>query len=215
MPDWIQLLYWGPGSFEHYTVSGSIGNPAESANPGMLAVGATHYWDTYEVTSYSSQGPTPDGRVKPDVVGVDCAEAASYEVIESARFDFNPCWFPGTSQASPHVAGLAALVKQRFPHFTPDQTADYLKHYAEQRDTPDPNNTWGHGFAVLPPPGDELAPGFDTSCRETITGDGSYPGQWAVGCESSVEDRGHARYYSFTLEQESEVTIDLTSSVDT
>ena len=215
VPDWIQLLYWGPGSFEHYTVSGSIGNPAESANPGMLAVGATHYWDTYEVTSYSSQGPTPDGRVKPDVVGVDCAEAASYEVIESARFDFNPCWFPGTSQASPHLAGLAALVKQRFPHFTPDQTADYLKHYAEQRDTPDPNNTWGHGFAVLPPPGDELAPGFDTSCRETITDDGSYPGQWTVGCESTEAERGHARYYSFTLEQESEVTIDLTSSVDT
>ena len=215
VPDWIQLLYWGPGSFEHYTVSGSIGNPAESANPGMLAVGATHYWDTYEVTSYSSQGPTPDGRVKPDVVGVDCAEAASYEVIESARFDFNPCWFPGTSQASPHVAGLAALVKQRFPHFTPDQTADYLKHYAEQRDTPDPNNTWGHGFAVLPPPGDELAPGFDTSCRENLDGDGSVTGQWGPGCESAVEDRGHARYYSFTLEQESEVTIDLTSSVDT
>ena len=109
VPDWIQLLYWGPGSIEYYTVSGSIGNPAESANPGMLAVGAAHYWDTHTVTSYSSQGPTPDGRVKPDIVGTDCAVAASYDVIISDRFDNNPCWFPGTSQASPHVASMAAL----------------------------------------------------------------------------------------------------------
>ena len=212
VPDWIQLEVQAPGAIEHFTVSGSITNPAESDNPGMLAVGATHYWDTHTIADYSSQGPTPDGRVKPDVVGVACGETVSYELYDR---DGNDCWFAGTSQASPHVAGLAALVKQRFPHFTPDQTADYLKHYAEQRDTLDPNNTWGHGFAVLPPPGEELATGFDTSCWENLDGDGSVTGQWGPGCESAVKDRGHARYYSFTLEQESEVTIDLTSSVDT
>ena len=41
------------------------------------------------------------------------------------------------------------------------------------------------------------------------------PGSWASDCESSVAGRGYARYYSFTLAAESEVTIDLTSSVDT
>ena len=40
-------------------------------------------------------------------------------------------------------------------------------------------------------------------------------GTWASDCESSVSGRGYARYYSFTLAAETEVTIDLESSVDT
>ena len=40
-------------------------------------------------------------------------------------------------------------------------------------------------------------------------------GNWAVDCESSVSGRGYARYYSFTLSQDGEATIDLSSSVDT
>ena len=161
-PSWIQL--WGTHNgfqLEHCCNGGSMTDAAESANPGVLAVGATHYWDTNTIAAYSSQGPTPDGRVKPDIVGTACAQVASR--VGSTR-DGNTCWFGGTSQASPHVAGLAALVKGRFPGYTPDQVADYLKHYAQQRTTPDPNNTWGHGFAVLPPPSDAPAPGFDTSC---------------------------------------------------
>ena len=57
-----------------YTVSGSITNPAESANPGMLAVGATHgfhSWNIRTIADYSSQGPTDDCRIKPDIVGAD------------------------------------------------------------------------------------------------------------------------------------------------
>ena len=40
-------------------------------------------------------------------------------------------------------------------------------------------------------------------------------GSWSDDCGSSVAGRGYARYYSFTLGQDTEVTIDLTSSVDT
>ena len=50
------------------------------------------------------------------------------------------------------MAGMAALVRQRFPDYTPAQVAAYLKYHAQQRVTPDPNNTWGHGFAQLPSP---------------------------------------------------------------
>ena len=56
----------------------------------------------------------------------------------------------GTSQASPHIAGLAALVKQRFPDYSPAQIADYLKEHAEERGVPGSDNTWGYGFARLP-----------------------------------------------------------------
>ena len=40
-------------------------------------------------------------------------------------------------------------------------------------------------------------------------------GSWADDCESEVSDRGYARYYSFTLSESAEVTINLTSEVDT
>ena len=137
-PGWIQLTNWDY-TLEHRT-GGSIGNPGESANPGMLTVGAASWNHVATIDSYSSQGPSPDGRTKPDVVGAACGKTETY-----SRF----C---GTSQASPHVAGMAALVRQRFPQATPAQVAAYLKANAEQRiSSPDPNNTWGHGFAVLPP----------------------------------------------------------------
>ena len=148
LPSWIQLTAPKAGTLEHYTEGYSINGPSESANSGMLAVGATHYWDTHTIADYSSRGPTPDIRVKPDIVGTACGQAASYEGYDR-RQGFR-CWYSGTSSASPHVAGLAALVRQRFPHYTPEQAAGYLKDNAKQRETPDPNNTWGHGLAQLP-----------------------------------------------------------------
>ena len=140
-PDWIQLLGWGSSSLEFNTPeTGSIGNPGESASLGMLTVGAAHWNDVDTIRHYSSRGPTPDGRIKPDLVGADCGDTAAAE---------RP--FCGTSQASPHVAGMAALVRQRFPEYSPVQVVSYLKDNAQQRTSPDPNNTWGHGFVVLPP----------------------------------------------------------------
>ena len=152
-PDWTQLrVSHTTKDLQYSTGKGSIGNPAESANPGMLAVGATHYWNTNKIAKYSSRGPAPDGRIKPDITGAACAQVAARQV--DTRFigpNEEQCWFPGTSQASPHVAGLAALVKQRFPDYTPQQIANYLKTNAEPRGTV-PNNTWGYGFAKLPAP---------------------------------------------------------------
>ena len=155
LPGWIQLVAPKMSLLEHRTEGYSINGPSESANPGMLTVGATHYWDTHTIAEYSSRGPTIDGRIKPDIVGAACGETASYE---SYIRDGNPCSYGGTSSASPHVAGLAALVKQRFSDYTPEQIASYLKRNAEQREEPDPNNTWGHGLAVLPAPEPPIAP---------------------------------------------------------
>ena len=143
-PEWIQVNVWGVESIEHYTGSGGITNPAESRNPGMLAVGAAHWNRVDSIEPYSSRGPTPDGRVKPDIVGATCGATALRPLNEHGN------GFCGTSQAGPHMAGMAALVRQQFPTYTPVQVANYLKGHAEQRESPDPNNTWGHGFAKLP-----------------------------------------------------------------
>ena len=139
-PSWIQLLAWSGQELTFKTPeTGSITNPAESANPGMLTVGAAHWSNANSIESYSSRGPTPDGRIKPDLVGADCGQTAARS---------SP--FCGTSQASPHVAGMVVLVRQRFPGYSPAQVVFYLKENAEQRiNSPDPNNTWGHGFIVL------------------------------------------------------------------
>ncbi len=208
-PHWIQVTVWGiDESIQHYTENGSINNPAESANPGMLAAGAAPWYDVHTIEDYSSRGPTPDGRVKPEIVGAACGETTL------SPLDANRRGFCGTSQAAPHVAGMAVLVKQRFPGYTPAQVAAYLKGNAEQRETPDPNNTWGHGFALLPPLNTappEPPPSGD-SCGETITADGTASGQWASGCDSQERDGRHARYYTFTLAQQSQAAITLESA---
>ena len=149
IPRWVQLQSWSNSTIRHYTVSGSIGNPAESANPGMLAVAAANYWDTNTIAWYSSRGPAPDGRTKPDITGATCTQVATIQATNLSSGQ--RCWISGTWASSPHIAGLAALVKDAFPNYTPQQVANYLKTNAQARGAK-PNNSWGHGFARLPSP---------------------------------------------------------------
>ena len=109
-PDWVQLVGWGPTSLRlNSSGAGSIINPAESANSGMLAVGAAHWNDVNELSGFSSQGPTPDGRIKPEEVAANCGDTAT---------STGP--FCGTSQASPHCgwngSSSAPAVSQLQPH---------------------------------------------------------------------------------------------------
>ena len=215
-PSWIQLQAFSGQEIE-YRTSGSIRSPAESANSGMLAVGASAWNNNSVIEDFSGRGPTPDNRTKPDIVGADGAFSATY----------NGNWF-GTSQASPHVAGLAALVRQRFPAYSPRQVASYLKTNASGRGAK-PNNIWGYGFASLPSPGAVQptpspspvpSPSPATLCFVAVSGSGTFNGTWDSDCVSVEPARtrsgdNYARFYTFTLADTSAVTITLTSDEDT
>ena len=71
IPSFIQLQVFSGQSLNVRTLSHSIANPAESASPGLLAVGAAAWSSTGVIEPFSSLGPTTDGRVKPDLVGAD------------------------------------------------------------------------------------------------------------------------------------------------
>ena len=52
------------------------------------------------------------------------------------------------------------------------------------------------------------------SCAQALSADGAVSGSWAPGCQLSDSARGYARYYTFALDGQSEVTIALKSGVD-
>ena len=206
-PDWIQLQSFTTQDLEHYTLSGSIGTPAESNNPGLLAVGAAPFYDTTEIEDFSSQGPvTPaDERIKPDVVGADYA----YSVVAGDRVF-------GTSFGSPHVAGMAALVKQLYPSVSPAGIANYLRGNALERGDEGPDYTWGYGFAVLPAADVQADPCIEDLGTFDNSQEVEVDGTWDSSCTSErpPEQNGevrYARFFSFDVELDSEVTMTLTS----
>ena len=67
-----------------------------------------------------------------------------------------------------------------------------------------------------PPPHPEPAPTDDCiAYLETLTEDIARDSEWTGDCASENNDGRFARYYAFTLDEESEVQIDLTSEHDT
>jgi subtilisin family serine protease len=135
---------------QYQVAAGSIGEPATS--PAALAVGAL-CWQSREPEFYSSQGPTIDGRVKPDIAGHDGISGTTYGASTGCLSGFS-----GTSAAAPEVSGAAALVKQAFPKYGPDQLRRYLQKSARDMGAAGMDNVTGAGELQLPKAPDVVPP---------------------------------------------------------
>lgn len=111
-------LFVDAGSLEHRVTAGSVTDVASL--PSVMAVGAA-CWSTGTLRGYSSLGPTIDGRVKPDIVGVDGVSTGTYGVTAGCNGGFM-----GTSASAPEVAGLAALGKEQNPALSPAGLQQWL-----------------------------------------------------------------------------------------
>lgn len=152
-----------------------------SSSPGVICVGSTMYrqgvfnyqgeWKHHEVggnglrSSFSSVGPTADGRIKPDCVapGTNIISSYSSYYLEQHPDAYDITWdvahFPfrgrtyawnsnsGTSMSCPAAAGVIALWLQAVPTLTPQQVLDVLAHTCTQPDLTltYPNNEYGYG----------------------------------------------------------------------
>ncbi|HET8892527.1 MAG TPA: S8 family serine peptidase, partial [Gaiellaceae bacterium] len=103
---------------------GSISSPANASE--AIAVAASTEGDTGpadEIADFSSGGPTPVSlQMKPDVTapGVDLLSSLPHNQWSEHSWS-------GTSMATPHVAGAAAVLKQRHPTWTVEQIKSALE----------------------------------------------------------------------------------------
>ena len=114
--------------------SPSLGAPSDAFN--ILAVGSVTAQGA--ISSFSSRGPTADGRIKPEVVarGSSTYVANSFDTRTFGRSS-------GTSFACPLVAGSAAVLLSARRDWTPLQVREALMMTASQAGNPDNIFGWG------------------------------------------------------------------------
>ncbi len=110
-----------------------------SASDGDSVIGVGAVNTNGKIASFSSNGPSSDGRIKPDVV----APGVSVYVAKMGngnKYEYSN----GTSFATPITAGVCALILSAHPELTAMQVRDALRNTANN--SGNPNNVYGYGL---------------------------------------------------------------------
>jgi subtilisin family serine protease len=153
--------------------AGSVGSPASFAE--AFAVGATDQNDA--VAAFSSRGPSPlTGAVKPDVSAPGVNVTSSFPGGGYASLN-------GTSMATPHVAGVAALLKQARPSITLSETMFVITSTAVPLTVTLPSNDSGWGRV------DAYAATLRVTASGLLSGTITSAGAPVVGAQIVASDR--------------------------
>ncbi|MBC8484708.1 MAG: S8 family serine peptidase [Bacteroidetes bacterium] len=123
----------------YQTAIPSLGSAADGDS--IISVGAVMF--NGNIAGFSSNGPTSDGRIKPDVVaqGVSVYVASIKTNFTKANsYEFSG----GTSFSTPITAGVCALILSVHPELTPMEVKDALRNTASLSNNP--NNIMGWGI---------------------------------------------------------------------
>ena len=112
----------------------TLGGPADGDS--VIAVGAVDYSGSR--ASFSSVGPTVDGRIKPDIMAL-----GEGNIVASPYGDHTYDYASGTSFSCPLSAGVAALILCANPNLNAMQVRDAMRNTASQSNNPDNLYGWG------------------------------------------------------------------------
>jgi len=129
------------------------------------------------IASFSSHGPTYDGRIKPEVVA---RGVATYCASNSGRAAYHNGY--GTSLSTPLVGGAAALVLQAHPNWSPLQVRRALMSTADN--AADPDNVYGWGLIDV-----MAAINYVQPEQQPVTATHNFPNPFSPGYITTIQYR--------------------------
>lgn len=176
------IIFWAAGNERGYGCGNDYNtSPPPGNNKNAITVGALNS-NNDSMTSFSSWGPSDDGRIRPVIAAPGCQSNGDGGVTSaSASSDSSYTTMCGTSMASPTAAGVGALVLEDFRNNFPswgDPSNQLMKAF------------FIHGAADIIAPGPDYQTGYG-SIRAVGTIDFVRTGRFD---EASVDQNGASTF---------------------